>query len=509
MRTDRFLAVFLTLGAAVSTLAGCQKKEAPAPAAAVEAAEAAPTPAGGGKIPITTSSADARAAYLQGRDQFEKLLVTNSVAQFQKAISLDENFALAELAMANASPNGKEFFEHLNRAVVLSEKASDGEKLLIMAARAGANNDAGKQKDYLDELVRDFPNDERAQFALGGFYFAQQDFKQAIAQYEKATAINPGLTTAWNLLGYADRQNGDYASAEKAFQKYVELIPKDPNPYDSYAELLLKMGRFDDSIAQYRKALGIDPNFVNAHQGIAMDLLYAGKPADAVTELAEIEKKARTDGERRTGLFALTVVYIDAGEFAKALANVDKASAIAEKNKDVPGLAFDRGLKGNILLEMGKPDAAKAEFEKGVALVEGSNLSQEIKDNAKLVLHFNLARVAVAKKDFTLAKTEADEFRKGAMVSKNPFQPKLAHELDGTIALAEKSYDKSIAELQQANQQNPQNLYRLCQAYQGKGDAAKAAESCKQAADFNTLPNQNYAFVRAKAKAGAGAEMKS
>ena len=39
----------------------------------------------------------------------------------------------------------------------------------------------------------------------------------------------------------------NYADAEKAFQKYIELIPKDPNPYDSYAELLLKMGRFDDS----------------------------------------------------------------------------------------------------------------------------------------------------------------------------------------------------------------------------------------------------------------------
>ena len=48
-----------------------------------------------------------------------------------------------------------------------------------------------------------------------------------------------------------------YANAEKAFQKYIELIPKDPNPYDSYAELLLKMGRFEDSIAQYRKALEI------------------------------------------------------------------------------------------------------------------------------------------------------------------------------------------------------------------------------------------------------------
>ncbi len=500
MRTNRSLAALLSLvAAALLTLAGCQKKEAPAPAAV----EAAPTPPGGGKVPITTSSAEARAAYLQGRDEFEKLLVTDSIAQFQKAIALDADFAMAELAMANASPTGGEFFNHLNRAVILSEKASDGEKLLIMAARSGANNDATKQKDYLDELARTFPNDERAQAALGAWYFGQQDFPQAIAQYEKATAINPGLTTAWNLLGYAYRQNGDFANAEKAFQKYVELIPKDPNPYDSYAELLLKMGRFDESAAQYRKALGIDPNFINAHQGIAMDLLYAGKPADAIAELAEIDKKARTDGERRTGLFALTVVYLDGGEFAKALATVDRMDAIARKNKDVPAIAFDHGLKGNILLEMGKPDPAKAEFEKGVAIVEGSNLSQEIKDNAKLFLHYNLARVAVAKKNFTLAKTEADEFRKGAMASKNPFQPKLSHELDGIVALAGKNYDESIAELRQANQQNPQNLFRLCEAYQGRGDAAKASESCKQAAGFNSLPNQNYAFVRAKAKAGA------
>src|SRR5512141_3194037 len=118
MRTNRSLALFLSFAAAAGlTAAGCQKKEAPAPAAA----EAAPTPAGGGKIPITTSSEAARAAYLQGRDQFEKLLITDSIAQFQKAISLDENFALAQLAMANAAPTGRDFFDHLNRAAVISE----------------------------------------------------------------------------------------------------------------------------------------------------------------------------------------------------------------------------------------------------------------------------------------------------------------------------------------------------------------------------------------------------
>ena len=107
----------------------------------------------------------------------------------------------------------------------------------------------------------------------------------------------------------------------------------------------------------------------------------------------------------------------------------------------------------------------------------------------------------MAKKDFAAAKSEADEFRKGAEATKNPAQVKNAHELDGIIALAEKDYDRAIAELQQANQQNPQDLYRLCQAYKGKGDAAKAKDYCDKAANFNSLPQLNYAFVRTKAKA--------
>jgi tetratricopeptide (TPR) repeat protein len=78
-----------------------------------------------------------------------------------------------------------------------------------------------------------------------------------------------------------------------AFKKYIELIPNDPNPYDSYAELLLKMGKFDDSVAQYRKALAIDQNFINAHQGIGMALLYKGNAEEASAEIQKITGKAR------------------------------------------------------------------------------------------------------------------------------------------------------------------------------------------------------------------------
>ena len=209
--------------------------------------------------------------------------------------------------------------------------------------------------------------------------------------------------------------------------------------------------------------------------------------------------KARSDAERRTALFALMVVDVDSGKLDKALEDVDKQYALGEKTNDVAGMTGDLQFKGNILLEMGKADEAKAAFERLVKMTDDSSLSQEIKDNTKLFHHYNLTRVALAKKDLATAKTEAEAFRKGTESLKNPLQTKQVHELLGMISLEAKDYDAATSELQQSNLQNPSDLYRLCEAYQGKGDAAKAKEFCNKAATFNSLPALNLAFVRAKA----------
>ncbi|HSS22622.1 MAG TPA: tetratricopeptide repeat protein [Pyrinomonadaceae bacterium] len=499
MHRNKFLVLSLAiLVASVVALSGCATTESGG------ASTASTKTSDAGKIPVTTSSDEARKEFLQGRDLQEKLLIQDSIQHFDKAISLDANFALAEMQRAQVSPTGKEFFDHLNKAVSLADKASNGEKLLILGTEAGANGNAAKQKEYLDQLISAFPNDERANFNLGGYYFGQQDYPQAITYYKKATELNPTYSTAFNILGYAYRQNNDNANAETAFKKYTELIPNDPNPYDSLAELYLKMGRFDESITQYRKALTIDPNFINSHQGIAAALMYQGKHDEAAAELQKITDKARSDAERRTALFALTVVDVDNGKMDKALEDVAKQYSLGEKTNDLPAMIGDLQLRGNILLEMGKADEAKAQFEQLVKMTDGSKLSQEIKDNTKLFHHYNLARVALAKKDVATAKTEADTFQKGTASLKNPFQTKQAHELLGAIALEAKDFDTAITELLASNLQNPYDLYRLCQAYQGKGDAAKAKEYCNKAATFNSLPALNLAIVRAKAAKAQG-----
>ena len=153
---NRLVLTVIVLG--MATWSACEKPNTAGTSAA---------PGSGGKIPVTTKSEDARKEFLQGRELSEKLLAQDSVQHFDKAIALDPEFASAELARANAAGTAKEFFEHLNKAVALADKASEGERLLILANQAGANGDAVKQKEYFEKLVAAYPNDERAHFNLG------------------------------------------------------------------------------------------------------------------------------------------------------------------------------------------------------------------------------------------------------------------------------------------------------------------------------------------------------
>ena len=453
-----------------------------------------------GKVPITTSSEDAKKEYLQGRDLAERLLGQNSIQHFENAVAKDSNFAMAYFQLAQVAPTTKAFFANMNKAKALTDKASEGERLMILGFEANMNGDPTKRGEYYEKLVTLFPQDERAHAVLGNHYYALQNYTKAVEHYGEATKIDSTFAPAYNMLGYGNWFMGDFAAAEEAFKKYIELMPNDPNPYDSYAELLMKLGRFDESVAQYEKALAQDPHFFSAHRGIAADLMFKGKPDEAKAQLQKEYDLARDDGERRTALFEMTVLHVDGGKMDSALTLMDKQYEMAEKNNDVLQMAADLQTKGDILYEMGKYDDALAQYEKSAKMYEGSDLSQVMKENVKLGRHFPVASIALKKKDFKKAASESEEFLKGAEAKQNPNLIRQAHGLAGVIALEQKDYDKAIAELQQANQLNPYTLYRISLAYMGKGDKAKAKEFCEKAAHSYTIPTLPYAFIRTKAE---------
>jgi tetratricopeptide (TPR) repeat protein len=453
-----------------------------------------------GKIPVTTSSKEAMDYFVAGRTMVDNLRLTDAIASFKKAADKDSSFALAYLYLATTAPTAKEFFGYLDKATELAKSASAGEQLWITGFRQGALADPAAQRESFQKLVDMFPNDERAQTLLGTNYLAQQDYTQALQHLKRATEISPAFAPAYNQLGYTYRFLEKYKEAQDAFKKYIELIPNDPNPYDSYAELLLKLGQFDESIEQYEKALSINDHFANSFTGIAAALMYEGKHDEARAELQKAYSAARNDGEKRVAIFGKVITYVDEGNPEMALQEMNNEFSLAEKINDPGNMSADQTAIGNILLEMGKADDALAAFEKSATLIWKSSLAKEVKENADLVHHYNLGRVALLKKDFATASKEASQFLAGTETKDNKFQIRLAHELAGAIALAQQEYAQAVRELHQANQQNPYNLYRLALAYQATGMKDEARKYAEAATKFYGLPLLNYAFIREKAK---------
>jgi tetratricopeptide (TPR) repeat protein len=457
----------------------------------------------GAEVPITTTSAEAKTLYVQGRDLAEKLRITDAHVQFNRAVEKDPNFAMGWLQVANTAQTAKGFFAGLKKAVALSGKVSEGERLIILGTEAGVNSEPEKQRRLYTELVEKYPSDPRTYLLLGTNEFGRQDWEGAVRALSKATELKPNFSAPYNQLGYAYRFQGKYPEAERTFRKYIELIPNDPNPYDSYAELLMKMGRFDDSIAKYRQALAVDPHFVASYIGIANDQMLLGQGDEARKTLRQLQSTARTDGERRQAWFWTSMSYANENRWAEAIRAVEEEKKIADAGGDLPAASGDLQLMGNLSLAAGKPQEAMSRFEESQKLLERANVPAEVKEAGKRANLFDSARVALGRGDLEGARALSSRYAAAVETKKVPFERWQAHELAGMVALQAHDWDGALRELGQSTTQNPRVLYLTGLAYQGKGEAAQAQKAFSAAADFNGL-HPLYAFVRSDARRQLG-----
>jgi len=450
-------------------------------------------------LPITTSSPEARALYLEGRDLVERLKATEGHFKTDQAVRKDPQFALGWLQWAQTSGTAKEFFAGMDKALATSSHASEAEQKFIRAADAGAKSRPAEQERLLAELAKQLPNDPRIQAQIGIVLFARQDYDGAVKSLSRAVELDPKFTLPYNQLGYAYRAQGKNAEAEKTFKKYAELLPDDPNPHDSYAELLMRLGRFDDSVAEYKKALQIDPYFLSAYVGIANNQIFAGKGDDARATLKQMLTKARNDGEKRQVWFWTAETYAHEERWGDAIKSIEEEKKIADASGDLVSASQDLNFIGNLLLGAGKPAEAAQKFEESLKLVDRSTASDAVKEAAHRNHLFDMGRVAVAKGDLATARATATKYATAVDAKKVPFEVRQSHELAGLVAVHAKEWDSALAELGKAGGQNPRVTYLTGLAWQGKGDSAKAAEAFKAVADYNQL-NGIYAFVRPQAR---------
>lgn len=447
------------------------------------------------KIPITTASAEARSAYLEGRELQESLRLTDAHAHFVRATELDPGFALAWMAVANTAPSAVEFFAAMRRAVATAAGASDGEMMLVTAFEAAVNGEPAVQQAELEKLVAAFPDDERAHNALASFLLGQQRYGEAAESYRAAIAIDPGCPTPYNQLGYALRFLGDPKGAEEAFERYIELIPDQPNPYDSYAELLMTVGRFEDSIASYQKALEMDPTFAPSYIGIANNLVFLDRPAEALRTLDRLGAVARSDAERRQRLTWIAAVRLHEDDIEGALAAIGGRFELAEAAGDRAAMGFDLNAMGDVLRHAGRLDEAEARYRESVAMIASSEATDDVKEAATRNLISERARIALERGETTIAAGLTADYASATKAHGINFELQQARELAARVALAAGDPRKALFELAHANQQDPEVLLLNARAFAAAGDPEAARAACRQVVEFNQL-NANLAFAR-------------
>jgi len=447
-------------------------------------------------LPITTNSSEARDLYLQGRNLSERLRFAESFSYFEKAVSLDTNFALAYLSLAFAANNPVDRFAFLDKAKSKIDLVSEGEQLLILGTEAGFVGFAGKQREYYIKLVEAYPKDARVHNILGIHYFGNQEYDLAIKQYKVASQLDPDFSQPYNQLGYCYRFKGEYEKAERAFKKYIDLIPDDPNPYDSYAELLLQMGEYEVSIEMYEKALELNSDFTFAYFGIATNLILRDEHNQAIKKLKELYLLRDDIGTKRRALGGMAIIYIDEGKTTPAIKIIQKRYALSESNKDTVSMSGDKNFLGTVFFQDGDLTSAENSWLEAMNLIQNSNQPDDIKNIFRRIECYNHTRLAVARNNISEAWENQKRYYDAASKAENFFQIRASHELSGMIYYKEGKYDKAIAEFEQTDQQNPQNLFRLGLAYEAGADTVSAIDYYRRAAYANALSSLNYAFVR-------------
>ncbi len=87
-------------------------------------------------------------------------------------------------------------------------------------------------------------------------YWRAGNFDMAVAASQNALHINPDYARAWSYLGMSFKEQGRNAEALDAFQRAMEIDPRDyPWTLNNHAELLILAGRHEEAVAISKKAL--------------------------------------------------------------------------------------------------------------------------------------------------------------------------------------------------------------------------------------------------------------
>ncbi len=161
--------------------------------------------------------------------------------------------------------------------------------------------------------------------ALGNFSLrpSQECAARARAAGRRALEIDGSLAEAHtSLAGVADSFDWDRPEAERLFRRAIELNPNYATAHHWYADYLTSMARFDEAMAEVRRAEDLDPLSVVIRSSVGTVLYYARRYPESIDRLLGL---IDLDPSFPPAWRALGGSYEMVGRFEEAVAALERA----------------------------------------------------------------------------------------------------------------------------------------------------------------------------------------
>jgi len=254
-----------------------------------------------------TGDMDAYDFYLRGRYFVERGDVDSGQQMFEKAIELDDNYALAWAGAADCHSWRVMWFEGSPESKQLADECSlkalrlapDSAEAHASRSYALAMNGKYKEAEVEYKLAINLdPQLYEAYYYAGRAYFAQGKFLQATETFAKAGEIRPDDLVVASLRSTSLKASGSGEEeirqacehSIRVAERYLALNPDDALALSRSANDLIYLGRTEEGIERAERAYSINPHV--CRYNVACTFILAGKTERALDLL---EEHARLD----------------------------------------------------------------------------------------------------------------------------------------------------------------------------------------------------------------------
>jgi tetratricopeptide (TPR) repeat protein/predicted Ser/Thr protein kinase len=256
--------------------------------------------------PVPTSSSEAYELYLRAKVQLRRANEQDNLAGIrllEQAVSLDPDFAVAHAEIATAYAQRVAWYA--------PEDAVALERAEVAEAKAL-------------RLNRDLPEAHFAAASLLAWSTPPRfAYERAVREVKRALALNPNYAQAHQMLGTIYEHTGLLDEAMAEYGKAVDLEPTSQNAMRMVATTLVDRGDYEEAVRTFRQ-VPPDSNPSAWHYVFASALQYSGRNGEAWTLM---ERYLQAHPEDRGGVVTSVraIWYAKAGDIQRAEADIRTA----------------------------------------------------------------------------------------------------------------------------------------------------------------------------------------